>query len=642
MFCANCGTSNDDTAKFCKGCGQPLVNPDMQNTVVGDIGKNLFNTPNDFSGVNTPDNLNEVNSFNGFNTPNSMNGMNNSGDFNSSNAVNNQFGYNMSNGGNPVNGYGMPNGANMPNGYNMQPPYGQANSGAFVVFLKAVPAKIWAILGAALAVLIIIIVLIVNASNTINLNKYVDIKAEGYDGFGRVYGSINWEEFNAKYKNKIKYSSRVRKEDGEMLRYVDPSDIISDYIHVEIKSEGNISNGTEIEYSIIVDEGISEVITNKLKYTDGKYKVSGLEEVGKFDAFADVTVEFTGIAPNGYASINYLGSDLSYYDFDLDKRDGLKNGDVVKVTISEDKLEYYAQSLGKIPEILEKEYVVEGLESYLSKLDEIDDVAMSSMQQQASDVYNAYVAQNWDESSKLVNLTYIGNYLLTIKDINSWGTNNILFLVYKAQVRNTYVNDSGDKYDKINDIYWYIKYENLMVVDGKTNVNVTSYSTPYDSFVIDSGVDNGWWGTANWRYYGYATLDELYRVVVTSNIDSYNHEDNVDESVAPQTANIEDERDKEPAGATGDDYILPNSDRELISKSDLVGLSAEECKIARNEIYARHGRRFKDKELQAYFDSKDWYEGTIDAGDFEEGMLSDIEIKNKETIVAYEKEKGYN
>ena len=62
---------------------------------------------------------------------------------------------------------------------------------------------------------------------------------------------------------------------------------------------------------------------------------------------------------------------------------------------------------------------------------------------------------------------------------------------------------------------------------------------------------------------------------------------------------------------------------------------------ARNEIYARHGRRFKDDELQEYFNSKSWYEGTIDPDDFAENILSDIEIQNKDVIVEFEKENGY-
>lgn len=73
------------------------------------------------------------------------------------------------------------------------------------------------------------------------------------------------------------------------------------------------------------------------------------------------------------------------------------------------------------------------------------------------------------------------------------------------------------------------------------------------------------------------------------------------------------------------EYILVNSDCEYLGLEDLEGLSEEECKIARNEIYARYGRLFSDESLQAYFDSCDWYEGTISPDDFDENMLTDIE-----------------
>ena len=45
-----------------------------------------------------------------------------------------------------------------------------------------------------------------------------------------------------------------------------------------------------------------------------------------------------------------------------------------------------------------------------------------------------------------------------------------------------------------------------------------------------------------------------------------------------------------------------------IDKGDLMGLSASELKIARNEIYARHGKIFKDKILQEHFDKCSWYQ----------------------------------
>ena len=56
-----------------------------------------------------------------------------------------------------------------------------------------------------------------------------------------------------------------------------------------------------------------------------------------------------------------------------------------------------------------------------------------------------------------------------------------------------------------------------------------------------------------------------------------------------------------------DTYIFPNSDTEYLTKSDLSGMSKSEINLAKNELYARHGRKFKSKELQEYFESKDWY-----------------------------------
>ena len=93
------------------------------------------------------------------------------------------------------------------------------------------------------------------------------------------------------------------------------------------------------------------------------------------------------------------------------------------------------------------------------------------------------------------------------------------------------------------------------------------------------------------------------------------------------------------------EYILPNSDREYISWSDLEGLSEWEVRIARNEIMARHGRKFNTESLQEYFNSCSWYEGTVEPADFDrnyETILNQYEKKNAETIKEYEKEKGYN
>lgn len=89
------------------------------------------------------------------------------------------------------------------------------------------------------------------------------------------------------------------------------------------------------------------------------------------------------------------------------------------------------------------------------------------------------------------------------------------------------------------------------------------------------------------------------------------------------------------------EYMLVGSDTRYISESELKNLTREEVRIARNEIYARHGRKFDDKTLSNYFKQFDWYKPKIDPEDFKESMLNTYEVANRDLIIQYEKKKGW-
>ena len=71
-----------------------------------------------------------------------------------------------------------------------------------------------------------------------------------------------------------------------------------------------------------------------------------------------------------------------------------------------------------------------------------------------------------------------------------------------------------------------------------------------------------------------------------------------------------------------------------ITSALLEGLFLEDAVQMRQEIYARHGKTFKEPWLQKYFSSFDWY--TADPN-FTEASLTEVEKKNIATIAAYEK-----
>lgn len=85
-------------------------------------------------------------------------------------------------------------------------------------------------------------------------------------------------------------------------------------------------------------------------------------------------------------------------------------------------------------------------------------------------------------------------------------------------------------------------------------------------------------------------------------------------------------------------YIMPYSGTYYLSDEDVRCLSKEDLRLARNEIYARHGRMFNLEEIQDYFDKQSWYVPTIAADDFNESMLSEVEKYNANFIKNYEEQ----
>lgn len=112
--------------------------------------------------------------------------------------------------------------------------------------------------------------------------------------------------------------------------------------------------------------------------------------------------------------------------------------------------------------------------------------------------------------------------------------------------------------------------------------------------------------------------------------------DDSDLSEDDYDSDSDEDSDNYSDSSEGNEYILPDSAKRKLKKSDLKGLSKEELRIARNEIYARHGRKFDDKKLQKYFDSQSWYEGTVPASEFPEDVLSSVEKKNVAFIRQFE------
>lgn len=506
-----------------------------------------------------------------------------------------------------------------------------------------------------LVVLLFLTLFLTSFGSGINLNKYMSLETEGYEGYGKTKLSIDWDAIEKKYASKMSFTEAAKEEYGMFLSMMSPVEILRENVRVEVDKSSDLSNGDELKYTWHVnEERINKYVKCKLKWKDGEYKVSSLKKVEKMDAFSGLGLQFSGIAPNGEVRLQYNGKGIDVSDFRCDKTSELENGDIVTVTLSEDAIPKLVESYGMVPQEMKKQYTVSGLDKYVSKTEEIDQATIKALQDQAWDEYQEYIANSWSKEASLESFDYLGTYLLTNKSKEEWEQNR-LYLVYRVKSRINYSGSYGS-YNQVNDIYWFISFPNLILkANGQVEVeDILNGSTPLSTFDVDSGLSDGWFGTLKWTYYGFGSLESLYKSAVTANLSSFNHEDHVEESGINQdsaNASSSPESSAEANGAVNSTsstkesaarYILPDSDKRLIGREDLMNLSPEQCKIARNEIYARHGRKFKDAALQSYFDSCPWYSGRIEPDSFSDSYLSEVEKKNRDAIVAFEQEMGYN
>jgi uncharacterized caspase-like protein len=79
-------------------------------------------------------------------------------------------------------------------------------------------------------------------------------------------------------------------------------------------------------------------------------------------------------------------------------------------------------------------------------------------------------------------------------------------------------------------------------------------------------------------------------------------------------------------------FIFPDSDRRLLTREEVAPLGKPQLRIARNEIYARRGRKFVIPEVRDYFQQFDWYDPR-----FGEIELTYVEQKNVDLIRGFEK-----
>ena len=375
----------------------------------------------------------------------------------------------------------------------------------------------------------------------VNLDKYISVDFTGYDGYGKADVHFDSEAFLKDYRKKIKLKKKGDLLTSAIMEGYTPEAFLNDYYlsgNWKLDGvDGKYKNGDKVHLSWKIDKDkIEETFRVKIKDAGKEFEVKGLDKVEKFDAFENLSIEYSGTAPNGMADLEGKGimdGSKGLY-FSADKMDGLSNGDEITVKIEpENALEAFIQKTGKAPKETEKQFKVEGLPAYIDSASAINEENLNNIKSEMEDNIKSSVAKEGD-SVQLISTEYQGYYFLKAKNKN-YGIQNVFYPVYKVTVRITLPSKGF-----VQDYSYYVSASLQNIMDegnGKVTIDTTDMDTVYHTFEIDT--DPGNWLSNRFYLDGFESLDSLRKEVVTKQLSNFK----VEEKITGESASTEESKD---------------------------------------------------------------------------------------------------
>ncbi len=383
--------------------------------------------------------------------------------------------------------------------------------------------QLWALLIAVIAVVVVAIVALVvvkNQKKKVNINDYISVEYNGYETAGTAYVDFDETGFSeAVIKAQGKKLKNVKSLDD--LDWSDLTDLMGssnwdliDSITFDVKPDSDLSNGDVVTVTASWNEDYEKKAGVKILSKEQEFTVEGLEEVKEVDPFEDIEVTFSGTPPYVYPDWTNNSDDdyLRYLWFNFEDYDSLDVGDTVTLTV--DESEENALANGYKFTQTSKEYIVSGVDSYVTSAADISADNLDSMKNEATDVLDAYFANN---NSYIGNsgFSYEGSYYLVAKNSDTWGDTNVLYLVFSTTVT------SAENAFEPTVVYFPVKYTNIMALsDGSQSFNTYGDIEGY----TDLEYDDGWYNVE-----GYTDGAQMFNdLVVTQKVDyTYEVTDNL-------------------------------------------------------------------------------------------------------------------
>lgn len=346
----------------------------------------------------------------------------------------------------------------------------------------------------------------------IDVTENLQVSFEGYDGYG-----------TAKLENEYFWESEALEAAG--IENIDGLDTLGSALNIEMAVQyemqpaSGLSNGDTVVVKAVIDEKALEDYDFELIAGSEKIvTVENLPELQDVDPFKNVEILYEGIEPNGKATVVQEGIieyPMDYY-YKATPNVDLKNGDIIKVTISNSNPESEAIEEGYRLTSLEKEFTVNGLSHYAESLSEIPEDAISQMKRHTEDMIEADRAkentrfQQYGSEGMIYNIKnkdFLGNYFLCVKNPDQLLDRNYCYYVYKL--------DMEGKEDF--SYYYAVGYYGILInEDGSCSYDFDNYKTC--GGIVSQGFV---------MFPGQKSLNDLFNACVTQNLERFTYETTV-------------------------------------------------------------------------------------------------------------------
>ena len=351
-------------------------------------------------------------------------------------------------------------------------------------------------------------------SKSINLNDYFVMSVKGYDNYGYIDSSFDYDQLMDDllkiYKDKPEEAYAVWYEIGNVIAG-------------KWDKSTELSNGDKVKFTWSASDEDFSKIRIPVKHKDIELTIAGLDVVPYFDPFEDITITLSGAAPSGFVKVT--SGKYSAFNYKVKNNGTFSVGDIATISIGNFSQDEIVKLYGGLPSRTEMEYTVEALDEYITKISDLPKDVENQMLNQLDDFIVSLYADS--ETTEILKYDVVGYYLLSNKAApGSYGYKyNHFYIVYKATV---HYHDK--KVDETMDVYKYIKFHDVMkCADGTGYVDILDYSYPVKGGWMYFGDENFYFTSANnIKYVGFKDLDIFVNQCITSQRADWNTDTNVD------------------------------------------------------------------------------------------------------------------